>query len=387
MILYGKQDISAADVAAVVEVLQSDFLTQGPKVPAFEQAIGESTHAPYAVAVSNATAALHIACLALGVGPGDWVWTSPITFVASANCALYCGADIDFVDVEPATGNMSVAALAAKLADAERRGRLPKVIIPVHLAGHSCDMAGIAMLAQQYGVKIIEDASHGIGGCYHSAPLGSCAYSDITVFSFHPVKIITTAEGGVATTKSMQLAQSMARLRSHGVVRDAALLTRPDEGDWYYEQQALGFNYRMTELQAALGISQLQRLSQFVTARNEHSVLYRQLLKALPLTIVEPLADCISARHLQIIRLQQPQLRKALFEFMRSAGIQVHVHYYPVHLQPFYQQRGFNVGDFPQAEAFYQEILTLPLHPNLTTDDLAMIADTLTQGLNVVATA
>lgn len=387
MIPYGRQAINQTDIDAVVEVLKSDYLTQGPKVPAFERAVCNYTGVEYAVAVSNATAALHIACLALGVGPNDCVWTSPITFLASANCALYCGATVDFVDVDPATGNMSPNSLAEKLAYAKQRGCLPKVIIPVHLAGHSCDMQRIAELACAYGVKVIEDASHGIGGSYGGSKLGSCRYSDITVFSFHPVKIITTAEGGMATTKNAALAEKMALLRAHGVVRDKALLTRPDEGDWYYEQQLLGFNYRMTELQAALGCSQMQRLTQFVATRNELAAQYHQLLADLPLSLVAPLDNSISARHLQIIRLQQPELRKALFDFMRQAGIQVHVHYFPIHLQPYYMARGFKAGDLPQAEAFYQQILTLPLHPGLTTEDLAFIADTLKQGLTAVTKA
>ncbi|WP_417762001.1 UDP-4-amino-4,6-dideoxy-N-acetyl-beta-L-altrosamine transaminase [Shewanella sp.] len=377
MIPYGKQDISAADVAAVVEVLQSDFLTQGPRVPAFEKLICEYTGSHHAVAVSSATAALHIACLALGVGPSDYVWTSPITFLASANCALYCGANIDFVDVDPTTGNMSVAALAAKLADAERQGQLPKVIIPVHLAGHSCNMQQIAQLAKIYGVKIIEDASHGIGGSYHASPLGSCVYSDITVFSFHPVKIITTAEGGMATTNDAVLADKMMLLRAHGVVRNKALLTRPDEGDWYYEQQLLGFNYRMTELQAALGCSQMQRLNEFVKCRNQLAERYQRQLQDLSLTIVNPLDNSYSARHLYIVRLPLEK-RKAVFDNMRQLGIQVHVHYFPVHLQPYYQSLGFKVGDYPNAERFYAGILTLPLFPGLTDDDVSYICRMLT---------
>ncbi|KFZ36549.1 spore coat protein [Shewanella mangrovi] len=383
MISYGKQDISDADIAAVVDTLRSDFLTQGPKVPVFEQAICELTQSAYSVAVSSATAALHLACLALGVGAGDVVWTSPISFLSSANCALYCGADIDFVDIEPTTGNMSADALRTKLVLAEQQGTLPKVIIPVHLAGHSCDMQAIAALAKAYGISIIEDASHGIGGSYLGQPIGCCEYADITVFSFHPVKIVTTAEGGVATTQRAELAEAMTRLRSHGVVRESSSLLRPDEGDWYYEQQMLGFNYRMTELQAALGCSQLQRLNQFVVKRNELASLYQQLLMALPVTPIEPLDASTSARHLQLIRLHQPKLRKAIFEFMRSAGIQVHVHYFPIHLQPYYMKRGFQVGDFPRAEAFYQEILTLPLHPGLTIEDLSFIADKLKQGFEV----
>ncbi|MCL1073989.1 UDP-4-amino-4,6-dideoxy-N-acetyl-beta-L-altrosamine transaminase [Shewanella dokdonensis] len=376
MIPYGRQAINQTDIDAVVEVLKSDYLTQGPKVPAFERAVCNYTGVEYAVAVSNATAALHIACLALGVGPNDCVWTSPITFLASANCALYCGATVDFVDVDPATGNMSPNSLAEKLAYAKQQGCLPKVIIPVHLAGHSCDMQRIAELAYAYGVKVIEDASHGIGGSYGGSKLGCCRYSDITVFSFHPVKIITTAEGGMATTKDAALAEKMALLRAHGVVRDKALLTRPDEGDWYYEQQLLGFNYRMTELQAALGCSQMQRLDEFVKCRNQLAERYQQQLHALPLAIVSPLNDSYSARHLYIVRLPSEK-RKAVFDNMRQLDIQVHVHYFPVHLQPYYQSLGFKIGDYPNAEQFYSEILTLPLFPGLKDDNIDFICNNL----------
>ncbi|MDF0532936.1 UDP-4-amino-4,6-dideoxy-N-acetyl-beta-L-altrosamine transaminase [Shewanella sp. A32] len=376
MIPYGRQAINQTDIDAVIEVLKSDYLTQGPQVPAFERAVCNYTGVEYAVAVSNATAALHIACLALGVGPNDCVWTSPITFLASANCALYCGATVDFVDVDPATGNMSANSLAEKLADAKQKGCLPKVIIPVHLAGHSCDMQRIAELAYAYGVKVIEDASHGIGGSYGGSKLGCCRYSDITVFSFHPVKIITTAEGGMATTKDAALAEKMALLRAHGVVRDKALLTRPDEGDWYYEQQLLGFNYRMTELQAALGCSQMRRIDEFVDRRNQLAERYQQQLHTLPLAIVSPLNDSYSARHLYIVRLPSEK-RKAVFDNMRQLDIQVHVHYFPVHLQPYYQSLGFKLGDYPNAEQFYSEILTLPLFPGLKDDNIDFICNNL----------
>jgi len=365
MIPYGKQDINQADIDAVVAVLQSDWLTQGPKVPAFEQGVCEVTGARFAVAVSSATSALHIACLALDVGPGDRVWTSPITFVASANCALYCGADIDFVDVDPHSGNLCPQALAVKLAQAKTEGTLPKVVIPVHLCGHSCDMAAIAELAKEYGFKVIEDASHGIGGSYQGHKLGSCHYSDITVFSFHPVKIITSAEGGMAMTNSAELADKMALLRSHGINRKPELLQRPDEGGWYYEQHALGFNYRMTDLQAALGLSQLTRLSEFVAGRNQLAAVYHSALRGLPLELVEPLENSFSARHLFIIRLVSSELRRRVFDTLRGQGIQVHVHYFPVHLQPYYLTLGFKAGDFPNAEGFYSEILTLPLFPTM----------------------
>ncbi|MGI2156606.1 UDP-4-amino-4,6-dideoxy-N-acetyl-beta-L-altrosamine transaminase [Shewanella baltica] len=377
MIPYGKQDISQADVDAVVAVLKSDFLTQGPKVPEFEQAIVKKVGAKFAVAVNSATSALHIACLALDVKPGDLVWTSPITFVASANCALYCSADIDFVDVDPTTGNLCPKAFKAKLELAKQVGRLPKVVIPVHLAGHSCDMQAISELAKQYRVSVIEDASHAIGGQYHGAQIGACKYSDITVFSFHPVKIITTAEGGVATTQDPRLAEKLMLLRSHGITKNAAQLINADEGDWYYEQHALGFNYRMTDLQAALGVSQVPRLDEFVCQRNALAGLYRSQLADFPLEIVEPLEQSLSARHLFIIRLMQPNKRRAVFDAMRSQGIQVHVHYFPVHLQPYYQKLGFSQGQFPHAEYFYQSILTLPLYPNLSPEQVTYICATL----------
>lgn len=382
MIPYGKQDINQDDIDAVLAVLQSDHLTQGPKVPEFEQTICHYVVANYAVAVNSATSALHIACLALGVGKSDTVWTAPITFVASANCALYCGAKIDFVDIEPSTGNMCPKTLEAKLIAAKSVGQLPKVIIPVHMAGHSCDMRAIGELANQYGVKVIEDASHGIGGTYQSQRIGSCQYSDITVFSFHPVKIVTTAEGGVATTNSKILADAMARYRSHGITRDQKQLIRPDEGDWYYEQQDLGFNYRMTELQAALGVSQLARLNEFVSSRNRIATLYHQQLAHLALTSVEPLENTLSARHLFMVRLHQPSRRKAVFDAMRAQDIQVHVHYFPVHLQPYYQQLGFKEGDFIDAERFYQSILTLPLHPNLTAEQVRFVCHSLSDALS-----
>ncbi|QSX36121.1 UDP-4-amino-4,6-dideoxy-N-acetyl-beta-L-altrosamine transaminase [Shewanella sedimentimangrovi] len=377
MILYGRQDISPQDIAAVVEVLNSDFLTQGPRVPAFEQAICDLTQATHAVAVNSATSALHIACLALGVGAGDLVWTSPITFVASANCALYCGAEVDFVDVEPTTGNMSPAALKAKLETAQTRGRLPKVIIPVHLAGHSCDMKTIGALARQYGVSLVEDASHSVGGTYDGDRIGACSYSDITVFSFHPVKIITTAEGGVATTNDARLAEKMALYRSHGITKAVEKLQRPDEGPWYYEQQELGFNYRMTELQAALGLSQLDRLQTFVEIRNRLAESYRSALTGSAVKTVDPLAGSLSAYHLQIVRLPDPAKRRAVFEKMQADGIQVHVHYFPVHLQPYYLGLGFKEGDFPDAEAFYRKIMTLPLHPGIKVKEVDYIVECL----------
>ncbi|KIO36047.1 UDP-4-amino-4,6-dideoxy-N-acetyl-beta-L-altrosamine transaminase [Shewanella sp. cp20] len=369
MIPYGRQDISQDDIDAVVEVLQSDWLTQGPNIPAFEQALCDYSGAKFAVAVNSATSALHIACLALGVAPGDRVWTSPITFVASANCALYCGATVDFVDVDPSTGNMSSEALRIKLIQAKSQGALPKVVIPVHLCGHSCDMAAIFELGKEYGFKIIEDASHGIGGSYQGHKLGSCGYSDITVFSFHPVKIITSAEGGMALTRSRLLADKLALFRSHGIRRDPDTMLRPNEGDWYYEQHELGFNYRMTDLHAALGLSQLNRLDHFVAERNRLAAIYDSYCSDLPVTPVDPLTGSQSARHLYMIRLHQSERRREIFDILRAKGIQVHVHYFPVHLQPYYLGRGFKEGDFVSAEAFYQQILTLPLYPTLASSD------------------
>ncbi|WP_413736072.1 UDP-4-amino-4,6-dideoxy-N-acetyl-beta-L-altrosamine transaminase [Shewanella sp. BJSY2023SW005] len=381
MIPYGQQDINQDDINAVIEVLQSDWLTQGPKVPAFEQAICGYTGAQFAVAVNSATSALHIACLALDVGPGDRVWTSPITFVASANCALYCGARVDFVDVNPESGNMCPGALRAKLEQAKLQGTLPKVVIPVHLCGHSCDMAAIAELGKAYGFKIIEDASHGIGGSYQGHQLGSCVYSDITVFSFHPVKIITCAEGGIAQTNDPELALRLGLYRSHGITKDPLKMLRPDEGGWYYEQHALGFNYRMTELQAALGLSQLQRLDEFVCKRNQLAAYYTQELAQQPVVSVEPLPNSVSARHLYMIRLKQAERRREVFDAMREQGVQVHVHYFPVHLQPYYLSLGFKTGDFPKAEQFYGQILTLPLYPSLAGKEQDYIVKVLVHSL------
>lgn len=377
MIPYGKQSISQQDIDAVVDVLKSDFLTQGPQVPLFEQVLCEFTKAKYCVAVNSATSALHIACLALGVGAGDIVWTSPITFVASANCALYCGASVDFVDIDIVTGNMSVTALEVKLKEALLTNTLPKVVIPVHLCGHSCDMQAISLLSKKYGFKIIEDSSHGIGGTYQGQKLGACEFSDISVFSFHPVKVVTTAEGGAATTNDNKILEAMQFYRSHGITKDSSNMLRPEEGEWYYEQHMLGFNYRMTELQAALGLSQMKRISEFVSCRNQLSSFYRNKLDELPLSTVDPLSSSYSAYHLQMIRLEVHKDRKKIFDAMRANGIQVHVHYFPVHLQPYYLNLGFKEHDFPYAEAFYQQILTLPLHPKLSVDEQMKVVNTL----------
>lgn len=380
MIPYGRQQIVQADIDAVVDVLRSDFLTQGPVVPQFESTVAQRVGSAYGFAVSSATAALHVACLALDLGEGDWLWTSPITFVASANCALYCGAKVDFVDIDPRTYNMSVEALEKKLEVAKKIGRLPKVVVPVHFAGQSCDMRGIRALAEVYGFKIIEDASHAIGGTYLGEPVGNCRYSDIVVFSFHPVKIITTAEGGMAMTNDPQLARRIGLLRSHGITRDRAVMTHEPDGPWYYQQVELGFNYRMTDIQAALGLSQMARLDEYVAARHSLANRYDNLLE--DLAIVRPWQhpDAFSAYHLFTVRISNRpgnRSRRAVFEAMREAGVGVNVHYIPVHLQPYFSAMGFRSGDFPNAECYYSEALTLPLYPTLSTQQQDIVVSSL----------
>ncbi len=370
MIPYGRQDIDEADIEAVVEVLRSDFLTQGPRVPQFEQAVAAYCGASHALAVNSATSALHLACLALGLGPGDSLWTSPNTFVASANCGRYCGAEVDFVDIDPLSYNLDPIVLENKLAEAERRERLPKVLVVVHFAGQSCDMQAIAALAQRYGFRIIEDASHALGGEYRGQPVGSCRYSDITVFSFHPVKMITSAEGGMALTNDPELHRRMARLRSHGVVREAEHMDSPPPGDWYYQQQELGYNYRMNELQAALGLSQLSRLADFVARRRQQARRYQQALADLPLVLPQEATWQRSSWHLYVVRvLPEAALgRKALYDALRARGIGVQVHYIPVHTQPYYRRLGFRAGQFPHAEAYYRQTLSLPLYPGMNPE-------------------
>lgn len=369
VIPYGRQDISQADIDAVVAVLKSDFLTQGPAVPAFEKSVADYCGAQHAVAVNSATSALHIACLALGVGKGDIVWTTPITFVASANCALYCGASIDFVDINSKTYNMSIKCLEEKLALAEKIGKLPKVLIPVHLCGQPCDMASIYTLSQKYGFNIIEDASHAIGGKYKGEPIGNCRYSDITVFSFHPVKIITTAEGGMAMTNDAQLAKRIQLLRSHGITRDENDMTHTPDGPWYYQQIDLGYNYRMTDLQAALGLSQMQRLDEFVTKRHAIAERYNQSLKDLPVHTPWQHEDSYSGLHLYVIRLKLAEIGKThcqVFEALRQLDIGVNLHYIPVYQQPYYKKLGFKTGCCIEAEQYYAEAISLPMYPNLT---------------------
>lgn len=369
MIPYGRQDINQDDIDIVVDVLRSDFLTQGPMVPRFERAVADHVGARHALAVNSATSALHIACLALGLGQRDWLWTTPITFVASANCALYCGAQVDFVDIDPATYNMSVEALTAKLKIAEREGRLPKIVVPVHLCGQSCDMAAIGALAREYGFKIVEDASHAIGGRYQGMLVGDCRYSDIVVFSFHPVKIITTAEGGMALTNDDLLAERMALLRSHGITRDPSAMLGDSDGPWYYQQVDLGFNYRMTEMQAALGVSQMDRLNAYVERRHTLARRYDTLLADLPVETPARAADTYSGLHLYVIRVPQRgsnRSRLEVFESLRASGIGVNVHYIPVHTQPYYRKMGFRDGDFPESERYYAEAISLPMYPTMT---------------------
>lgn len=371
MIPYGRQDITQADIDAVVNVLQSDFLTQGPQVPAFEQAVVSHVGVKYALAVNSATSALHIACLALGLRRGDWLWTTPITFVASANCGLYCGAQVDFVDIDPHTYNLCPQALQAKLEAAEQEGKLPKILVAVHLCGQPCDMEAIHTLAKRYNFSVIEDASHAIGGKYKNEFIGNCRYSDITVFSFHPVKIITTAEGGMALTNNQALANKMALLRSHGITRDPALMTHEPDGPWYYQQIDLGFNYRMTELQAAMGVSQMERLDQFVARRHELAKRYDALLSELPVTTPWQHPDSYSGLHLYVIRLQLDKIQSThqqVFEALRENGIGVNLHYIPVHTQPYYQQMGFKSGDFPEAEGYYAEAISLPMFQTMSNE-------------------
>ncbi|MEQ4451536.1 UDP-4-amino-4,6-dideoxy-N-acetyl-beta-L-altrosamine transaminase [Kosakonia sp. YIM B13605] len=365
---YGRQDISEEDISAVVDVLKSDFLTQGPCVPQFEQAIAQYVDVKHAVAVNSATSALHIACLALGLNKGDWLWTSPNTFVASANCALYCDANVSFVDIDPQTYNMSVSALEAKLIAAKADGKLPKIVVPVAFAGQSCEMEAIHKLSQQYGFSIIEDASHAIGGNYQGAKIGNSRFADITILSFHPVKIITTAEGGMALTNSAELAERMQLFRSHGITRDNDKMTKSSEGGWYYQQVDLGLNYRMTELQAALGVSQLKRIDGFVARRHELAKRYLTAFEGVSVSSPVQSESGYSALHLYPLTVNDPMQRKPLFDYLRNKGIGVNVHYIPVHTQPYYAQLGHKVGDYPIAEDYYSRAISIPMYSTLTDE-------------------
>lgn len=384
MIPYGRQEVTQSDIDAVTEVLTSDFLTQGPMVPRFEACVADKVGARYALAVNSATSALHIACLALGVSPGDRVWTSPVTFVASANCARYCGAEVDFVDIDPRTYNLDPVKLQTKLESARALGRLPKVVIPVHLCGQSCDMAAIHALALEYGFRVIEDASHAIGGKFQGKYVGDGRYSDITIFSFHPVKIITTAEGGMALTNDAALAARMALFRSHGITRDPELMTHPPDGPWYYQQIDLGFNYRMTELQAALGVSQMTRLDDYVARRHTLAQRYDSLLAALPVYIPWQLPSTYSGLHLYVIRLNLEQIGKThaeVFAQLRGAGVGVNLHYIPIHTQPYYRALGFKPGDFPESERYYAEAISLPMYAALSHEQQDFVVAALKETL------
>jgi UDP-4-amino-4,6-dideoxy-N-acetyl-beta-L-altrosamine transaminase len=386
MIPYGRQDITQADIDAVVGVLQSDFLTQGPMVPRFEQQVAQHVGATHALAVNSATSALHIACLALGLGPGDRLWTSPVTFVASANCGLYCGAQVDFVDIDPRTYNLCPQALSRKLEQAEQEGTLPKVVVAVHLCGQPCDMQAIHALAKRYGFKVIEDASHAIGGKYQGEFIGNGKYSDITVFSFHPVKIITTAEGGMVLTNDADLANRMALLRSHGITRDPDQMTHESDGPWYYQQIDLGFNYRMTELQAALGVSQMERLDQYIARRHQLAERYDDLLASLPVTTPWQHADSYSGLHLYVIRLQLEKIAKThreVFESLREQGIGVNLHYIPVHTQPYYADMGFKPEDFPGAQNYYREAISIPMFQTMSNEQQDQVVAALVRALQV----
>ena len=386
MIPYGRQIISEEDIRAVEKVLRSDFLTQGPVVKEFENAVAARVGADYAIAVNSATSALHIACLALGLGPGDILWTSPITFVASANCARYCGATVDFVDIDSETFNLCADALEAKLNAAARTGCLPKIIVAVHMCGQAPDMARISNLAKAYGIRIIEDASHAIGANYLGEQVGNCAYSDITVFSFHPVKIITSAEGGMGLTNCKDLCARMEQLRSHGITRDEALMTQTSDGPWYYQQLDLGWNYRMTEIQAALGLSQLSKLDVFIDRRRQLADAYDTALKNSAVRCPGRQNGADSSWHLYVIRLDNPAQHLTLFKKLRKAGIGVNLHYIPVHLQPYYRDMGFQSGDFPAAEDYYSRAISIPLHAGLSDEEHAQVVETL-QALLIEKTA
>jgi UDP-4-amino-4,6-dideoxy-N-acetyl-beta-L-altrosamine transaminase len=376
VIPYGRQSISEEDIRAVVEVLRSEFLTQGPVVARFEKSVADYCNAPHAVAVNSGTSALHIACQALGLGPGDSLWTSPNTFVASANCARYCGADVDFVDIDPDTYNISVEALARKLERAAAAGKLPKVLVPVHFSGQSCEMREIWALSGRYGFRILEDASHALGAEYDGAKVGACAYSHAAVLSFHPVKHITTGEGGMVLTRDPGLAEALRQLRSHGITRDEELMRGPSEGAWYYQQLQLGYNFRMTDLQAALGASQMQRLDAFLARRRQLAKRYDAVFAGLAVKVPARSPSGNPAWHLYVVQVEN---RKRVFDALRRSGIGVNVHYIPVHYQPYYQALGFKRGDFPQAERYYEHAISLPMYSDLSDADQERVVSALRQ--------
>lgn len=372
MIFYGKQNINEADIRAVEEVLRSNFLTQGPVIERFEERVAEYCGVKHAVAVTNATSALHIACLAAGLGPGDILWTSPITFVASANCGRYCGTDVDFVDIDDRTYNMSVTALEEKLRCAKVAGRLPKIVVPVHMAGQSCDMKRIRELSMEYGFRVLEDASHAVGAEYRGKKVGSCEFSDMAVFSFHPVKIITTGEGGMVLTNDVTLYEKLRLYRNHGITRDVSRMTHESDGSWYYQQIELGFNYRMTDIQAALGYSQMQRLDVFVKRRRELAARYNELLKDLPLITPYVIPEAIPSWHIYVVRIDFGRVRKKkqeIFDEMKAKGIVLNLHYIPVHTQPYYERLGHRPEECPVALKYYHGAMTLPLYYGLTDEE------------------
>ena len=378
MIPYGKQWISDQDIDAVITVLKSDFLTQGPVIPRFEKAFAQKVSSEFAVSMNSATSALHVACMALGVGEGDIVWTSPISFVASSNCALYCQATVDFVDIDPLTYNMSASALEAKLLDAEINGNLPKVVIPVHLTGQSCDMKAIHALSVKFGFKIIEDASHATGASYNGSRVGSCKYSDIAVFSFHPVKIITSGEGGMAVTNNHKVAIAMTSLRSHGITRDPNLMTIEPDGPWFYQQLELGYNYRMTDIHAALGLSQLERLDSFVEQRHSVAKTYFEELKIDSVVLPYQHRDCISSFHLFVLNFTDsagPRSQSEVFNRLRNSGVSVNLHYIPIYRHPYYSAMGFERSHFPEAEIYYQRAISIPMYPNISEDEQSFVID------------
>lgn len=385
MLPYGRQAVEDSDVLSVVNVLNSKWLTQGPKIKEFEDAVADYCGAKYAVTVSNGTAALHLACLSAELGNGDRLWTSPNTFVATANCAIYCNAQPDFVDIDPCTYNISVDALEAKLCESKKLGTLPKVVIPVHFAGQSCEMERIYDLRDKYGFRVIEDASHAIGSSFKGFKVGGCKYSDMAVFSFHPVKIITTGEGGMVLTNDSNIYQKLLLLRTHGITRDEQFMDGDKEGDWYYQQIELGMNYRMTDIQAALGLSQLNRIDQYISRRHQLAKRYNEAFDKLPITLPCQHSDSYSALHLYVIRLKLEEIqrtRKDVFDFMRRQGIGVNVHYIPVHTHPYYQRLGFFKGQFPEAEKYYDECMTLPLFPGMRELEQDTVIDSLRKALS-----